>query len=66
MLVMRTIEEPVNPIGELVSGQQSVGFDYLALAVNPLGHYGVTPRTLLWQKATHEIAPTFSFEQGIG
>src|SRR5215208_4191767 len=53
MLVMRTIEDPANPIGELVSSQQSVGFDYFALAVNPLGLYGVQPRTPLWQKATH-------------
>src|SRR3712207_8775647 len=54
MLVMRTIEDPAYPIGELVSSKQSVGFDYFALAVNPLGLYGVQPRTLLWQKATHD------------
>src|SRR5215208_2650253 len=53
MLVMRTIEDPANPICQLVSSQQSVGFDYFALAVHPLGLYGVQPRTPLWQKATH-------------
>src|SRR5215204_3037780 len=54
MLVMRTIENPANPIGEFVSAQQPVGFDYFALAMNPLGLYGVQPRTLLGKKATHD------------
>jgi hypothetical protein len=54
MLVMRTIEDPANPIGEFVSAQQPVGFDYFALAMNPLGLYGVQPRTLLGKKATHD------------
>src|SRR5215207_6840644 len=53
MLVMWTIEDPANSVGELVSSQQSVGFDYFALAMHPLGLYGVQPRTPLWQKATH-------------
>ena len=54
MLVMRTIEDPANPIGEFVCAQQPVGFDYFALAMHPLGLYGVQPRTPLWQKATHD------------
>src|SRR5215208_5846820 len=54
MLVMRTIEDPANPIGEFVGAQQPVGFDYFALAMNPLGLYGVQPRTLLGQQATHD------------
>src|SRR5215207_6577339 len=53
MLVMWTIEDPANSVGELVSSQQSVGFDYFALAMHPLGLYGVQPWTPLWQKATH-------------
>jgi hypothetical protein len=54
MLVMRTIEDPANPIGEFISAQHSVGFDHFALAMHPLlGLYGVQPRTPLWQKATH-------------
>ena len=54
MLIMRTIEEPANPIGELLSSQQSGGFDYFALAVNPLGLYGVQPRTVLGKKVTDD------------
>ena len=54
MLVMRTTEDPANPIGERVSSQHSVGFDYFALAVNPLGLYGIQPRTLLGQKAAYD------------
>src|SRR5215208_7428962 len=53
MLVMRTIKYPANSVGELVSSQQSVGFYDLALAVYPLGLYGIEPRTLLGQKAAH-------------
>src|SRR5215213_4632914 len=55
MLVMRTIEDPANPIGEFVSAQQPVGFDYFALAMNPLGLYGVKPRTLLGKKPTRVV-----------
>ena len=54
MLVMRTIEDPANHIGEFVSSKQSVGFDYFALAMHPLGLYGVQSRTLLRKKATHD------------
>ena len=53
MLVMWTIEDPAYPIGEFVSAQQSVGFDYFPLAMHPLGLYGIQPRTPLWQEATH-------------
>src|SRR3712207_6557453 len=54
MLVMRTTEDPANSVGELVSSQQSVGLYDLALAVCPLGLYGVEPRTLLRKKAAHD------------
>lgn len=53
MLVMRTIKDPTDPLGEFVSPQQTVGLDDLALSVNPLGLYGVKPRTLLGQKAAY-------------
>src|SRR5215211_7424010 len=53
MLVMRTTKDPANSVGELVSSQQSVGFYDLALAVYPLGLYGIEPRTLLGQQAAH-------------
>src|SRR5215210_3524660 len=54
MLVMRTIEDSANPVGKLVSAQRSLGLDDLALAVYPLGLYGVQPRTLLRKKTTHD------------
>jgi hypothetical protein len=54
MLVMRTTKYPANSVGELVSSQQSVGFYDLALAVYPLGFYGIEPRILLGQKAAHD------------
>src|SRR3712207_1229729 len=54
MRVMRTTKYSANSVGELVSSQQSVGFDDLALAVYPLGLYGIEPRTLLGQQAAHD------------
>jgi hypothetical protein len=57
MLVMRTIENPAYPIRKLISSQKTVGFDDLALAVYPLGLYGVQPRTLFGQKTTHNPHP---------
>src|SRR5829696_74446 len=54
MLVMRTTEDPANPLGKLVSAQQTLGLDHFSLAVNPLGLYGVKPRTLLGQKTTYD------------
>src|SRR5215207_190430 len=62
MLVMRTTKDPTDPICEFVSVQQTLGLDHLALAVNPLGLYGVQPRALLGQKAAYDphsgFAPT--------
>jgi hypothetical protein len=37
MLVMRTIENLTDPVGEFVSAEQSVGLYNLALAVDPFG-----------------------------
>ena len=54
MLVMRTTEDSTDPLGELVSPQQTVGFDHLTLAVDPFGLYSVQPRTLLGQQAAHD------------
>src|SRR5215218_6677727 len=54
MLVMRTTEDPTDPIRKLISAQKSVRFHHLALAVNPLRLYGVEPRTLLRQQAAHD------------
>src|SRR5215207_893758 len=54
MLVMRTTEHPAYPLGKLVCSKQSVGFDDLALSVDPLGLYSVQPRTLLGKKATDD------------
>src|SRR3982751_4987095 len=54
MLVMRTTEDPANPLGKLISAQQTVGLDHLALAMDPLRLYGVQPRALLGQKAAYD------------
>src|SRR5215208_3054112 len=51
---MRTTEDPANPLGKLVGAQQTVGLYHLALAVDPLGLYGIQPRTLLGQKAAYD------------
>jgi hypothetical protein len=61
---MRTIEEPTYSVSEFVGSEQTVGFDDLALAVYPLGLYGVQPRTLLGQQAAddpHSLAALFDF-----
>src|SRR5215208_1958581 len=60
MLVMRTTEDPTDPIRELVSSQQPVGLHDLALSVYPLWLDGVQPRTLLGQKTTHDPHPSFA------
>src|SRR5215204_5409205 len=61
MLVMRTTEDPANPLGKLVSAQQTLGLEHFSLAVNPLGLYGVKPRTLLGHKTKLTIlTPAFS------
>ncbi len=41
MLVMRTVEDPANPIGEFVGSKQTLGLYNLALAVDPFGLYSV-------------------------
>jgi hypothetical protein len=51
---MRTIENPADPIRQLVSREQPVGLDHLALAVDPLGLYGIQPRTLFRQQAAYD------------
>ena len=50
MLVMRTTEDPTDPIGKLIRAQQTVGFDHFALAMNPFGLYRIQPRALLGQR----------------
>src|SRR5215216_5702285 len=58
MLVMGTIEDPTNPVCELVSTQRiAVRLDHFSLAVYPLGFYGVQPRTLLGKKADDDPHP---------
>src|SRR5215217_2818042 len=57
MLVMRTSEYPADPLGEFVSAKKPIGLYNPALAVNPLGLYGVKPRTLLRQKTAYDPHP---------
>ena len=54
MFVMRTTKDLTYPICKLVSAKHSLGLDHFALAVYPLGFYGVKPRTLLGQKAAYD------------
>ena len=54
MLLMRTTKDPADPLCKLVRSQQTVRLDDLAFAVDPLGLYGVQPRTPLGQKTTHD------------
>src|SRR5215211_2086448 len=56
MLVMRTIEDTTNPLGELVSAQRiiAVGLNHFSLAVYPLGFYGVQPRAVFGQQAAYD------------
>jgi hypothetical protein len=54
MLVMRTTEDPTNPLGEFIGAKQTLGLYNFALAVNPFGFDRVQPRTLLRQQAAHD------------
>src|SRR5215216_4395441 len=58
---MRTVEEPADPLGQLVSREQPVGLDHPALAMDPFGLYRVEPRTLLRQKAAYDPHPGAAF-----
>jgi hypothetical protein len=57
---MWTTKDPTDPICKLVSAKQSLGFDHFALAVDPLGLYGVEPRALLGHKAAHDSHSVFA------
>src|SRR5919199_4873893 len=57
MLVMRATKDPTHPIGELVSTQQLIGLDHLALAVDPHRLYRVQPRALLGKEADDDAHP---------
>jgi hypothetical protein len=54
MLVMWAAEDPTDPLGEFVSAQETLRLYHFALAVYPLGLYGIQPWTLLWQQAAHD------------
>src|SRR5215204_6187280 len=53
MLVVRRTEDPADPLGQLMSAEQSLGLDHFAFGVDPLGLYGVEPRALGRQQAGH-------------
>jgi hypothetical protein len=40
---MDTVEDPANPLGEIVSTEQPLGLDHFAFAVNPLGLNRIEP-----------------------
>src|SRR5215216_808385 len=60
MLVMRTSEDPADPICEFISTEQPLGLCDLAFAMNPLGLYRIEPRALGRQQARHYPHPTFA------
>jgi hypothetical protein len=51
---MSTAEDLADSTRELVGRERPIGLDRLALAVDPLGLYGVKPRALLRKKTTHD------------
>src|SRR5687768_18480106 len=57
MLVMWAPKVPTHPISELVSAQQPVRLDHLALAVDPHRLYRVQPRALLGKEADDDAHP---------
>ena len=57
MLVVRTTEDPADPVGELVSAEQSLGLCDLAFGVDPLGLDRVEPRALDGQRARYYPNP---------
>ena len=69
MLIMRTTEDPANPVCKLVSSQQTLGLYDLALAVYPLGLDRVQPRALLWAEGSSRSSlhqPLFFDTSGCG
>ena len=57
MLVVRTTEDPADPIRQLVSAKQSLWLRDLAFGVDSLGLYSVEPRALGGQKARYYPNP---------
>ena len=53
MLVVRRTEYPADSICELVSTKQSLGLNYLAFGVDPLGLYSIEPWALGGQQARY-------------
>src|SRR5215213_4932910 len=64
VLVMRTVKDRAYSLSQLVSCEQSVRLDHLALTMDPLGLHRVEPRALFGQKAAydpHSTAAVFDF-----
>src|SRR5215212_4686531 len=59
MLVVRTSKRRADSLGQLIGTEQTLGFDYLALAMNPLGLHRIEPRALLGQQATDDPLPFY-------
>src|SRR5215207_10471501 len=51
---MRTVEDQAYSLSQLVSCEQSVRLDNLALTMDPLGLHRVEPRALFGQKAAYD------------
>src|SRR5215207_5958921 len=59
MLVVRTTKDRAVALGNLVSAKQPLGFHHFALAMHPLGLYGVKPRAFGGQKAAYDPHPFY-------
>jgi hypothetical protein len=57
VLFVSTVEDPANPLGELVSTEQPLRLNYLAFAMNPLRLYRVEPGALGGQQTRHYPDP---------
>jgi len=60
MLIVRTTEDPADPICELISTEQPLGLCDFAFAMNPLGLDRIEPRALGRQKAGNYAHPSFA------
>jgi hypothetical protein len=54
---MRTVEDQAYSLSQLVSCEQSVRLDNLALAMDPLGLHRVEPRALLGKRQLMILTP---------
>jgi hypothetical protein len=60
MPVVRTVADLADALGQLMARELAVRLDDLALAMDPLGLYGVQLRALFQQKTAYDIGDTLT------